>query len=125
MCFSPIMAITAVIAFCWIAVDSLAGTVVLVILYGFISGGFVTMPVVVIASMTKDMSSYGTRLGMSLVIVAVALLIGTPIGGAIINDSNDYLGVQVYCGTCLAISAVIIVFNGILLRKDKITHRTQ
>lgn len=94
-----------ILAFCWIAVNSTAGIVVLTILYGFCSGGYVSLPAVVVMTITKDMRYLGTRLGMCFAITSIALLVGIPIGGAFLNSSSGYLGVQIFCGTCLLFSA--------------------
>jgi predicted MFS family arabinose efflux permease len=105
---APAAAITALIAYCWIAVGSTAGIIVLSALYGFFSGGFVSMPPVVMMTITKDLRDFGTRLGMCFSICSFALLIGTPIGGSILSDTGSYLGVKAFCGSCLALCAVIL-----------------
>lgn len=120
----PAAGITALLAFCWIAVDSTAGIVVLAFLYGFFSGSFSSLPPVVMVVITKDLRSYGTRLGMFFALVSVALLIGTPIGGAILSDAKSYHGVQVFSGACLALCSIIIVLIRVLRSGPKIIYKT-
>jgi predicted MFS family arabinose efflux permease len=100
---APATGITALLAFCWIAVDSTAGIIVLAVFYGFFSGCFVSLTPVVMTVLTKDLRDLGTRLGMFFAVVSIALLIGTPIGGEIFSSTNSYLGVQAFCGACLAL----------------------
>ncbi|KAL4904573.1 hypothetical protein BDW74DRAFT_154171 [Aspergillus multicolor] len=105
----PAVSITAILSFVWIGVHTVPGIIVLSILYGMFSGGFVSLPPVVMASITKDMRELGTRLGMVFAITSFGLLIGTPIGGAILNDTNDYLGVQLFTGCAIAVAAAIFM----------------
>jgi MFS family permease len=121
---TPAAGVTALLAFCWIAVNSTAGIIVLAFLYGFFSGGFVSLPPVVMAVITKDMRSFGTRLGMFFAICSVALLIGTPIGGAILNDTNSYLGVQLFSGACLAACAALVLTIRIMRSGPRFIYKT-
>jgi predicted MFS family arabinose efflux permease len=121
---TPATSITALLAFCWIAVNSTAGTIVLSLLYGFSSGGFVSLPPVVMAAITKDLRSYGTRLGMFFAIVSVGLLIGTPIGGAILGDTNSYLGVQLFSGACLIVCSIIVLWIRVMRSGPRLMYKT-
>lgn len=121
---TPAAAISALLAFCWIAVNSSAGIVIVSLLYGFFSGGFVSLPPVVMMVITKDLRNFGTRLGMSFGICSIALLIGTPIGGAILSGTGSYVGVQAFCGACLASCAAVMFWIRILRSGPKILYRT-
>ena len=105
---TPAASATAVLAFAWTGVHNTPGIIVLAILYGLCSGGFVSLPPVVMASMTKDIRDLGTRLGMVFGVTSFALLVGTPIGGAILHSSHGYLGVQLFTACCLATSAILM-----------------
>ncbi|KAL4881342.1 major facilitator superfamily domain-containing protein [Aspergillus karnatakaensis] len=111
----PASAITAILSFVWIGVHTVPGIIVLSVLYGVFSGGFVSLPPVVMASLTKDMRELGTRMGMVFAITSIGLLIGTPIGGAILNSSNEYLGVQLFTGCCITVS--VAIFLGVRLSR--------
>lgn len=104
---TPAATATAILAFAWIGVHNVPGIIVLAVLYGLCSGGFVSLPPVVMASLTKDIRDLGTRLGMMFATTSIGLLIGTPIGGAILNNTNTYLGVQLFAACCLITSASI------------------
>lgn len=58
-------AIAAVLAFSWIAVESVGGIIVWSILYGFFSGTFVSLQVPTVAEITKDPRTLGGRAGMN------------------------------------------------------------
>ncbi|KAI9372795.1 major facilitator superfamily domain-containing protein [Aspergillus egyptiacus] len=111
----PASAITAILSFVWIGVHNTPGIIVLSVLYGIFSGGFVSLPPVVMATLTKDMRELGTRMGMVFAITSIGLLIGTPIGGAILSDTHKYLGVQLFTGCCLATS--VSIFLGVRLSR--------
>lgn len=120
----PAAGITALLAFCWIAVNSTAGIIILSMLYGFFSGGFISLPPVVMSVITKDLRTFGTRLGMLFAIVSLAVLIGTPIGGAILGDTNRYLGVQLFCGASLAMSCACALVVRTLRSGPKVIYKT-
>lgn len=77
---SPAAGVTAILAFCWLAVHSTAGVIILTILCGGFSGGFVSLTPVVMIGLTKDLRDLDTRLGMMFAVLSVALLVGTPTG---------------------------------------------
>lgn len=122
--FLPASGFTALVAFCWIAVHSAAGIIVVSLLYGFFSGGFVSLPPVIMMSITKDFRDLGTRLGMCFALCSIAVLVGTPIGGAILSAGNSYLGVQLFCGACIAACAVVMVVIRFLRVGWSLTART-
>ncbi|KAJ5142628.1 uncharacterized protein N7515_001415 [Penicillium bovifimosum] len=105
---TPAVTITAILAFVWISVHTVPGIIILAVFYGFFSGGFVSLPPVVMASMTPDVRNLGTRMGMVFAITSIGLLIGTPIGGAILSRTNEYVGVQLFTACCLISSAVLM-----------------
>ncbi|CAG8018758.1 unnamed protein product [Penicillium olsonii] len=111
---TPAVTITAILAFVWIRVHTVPGIIILSVFYGFFSGGFVSLPPVVMASMTPDVRNLGTRMGMLFAIVSIGLLIGTPIGGAILNSTNEYVGVQLFTACCLITSAVLMTIVRLL-----------
>ncbi|KAL9484148.1 hypothetical protein ACSS6W_002937 [Trichoderma asperelloides] len=58
----PALTITAILAYCWVAVNSASGIIALSALYGFFSGGFVSLIAVVMMEITQDIRKLGTRL---------------------------------------------------------------
>lgn len=105
--FTPAAVITGILAFVWIGVHTVPGIIILAVLYGLFSGGFVSLPPVVMISLTKDMRDLGTRLGMVFAITSFGLLVGTPIGGAIVNNTHGFLGVQLFTACCLTVSGAL------------------
>lgn len=118
---SPAAGVTAILAFCWLAVHSTAGIIILTILYGGFSGGFVSLTPVVMIVLTKDLRDLGTRLGMMFAVLSIALLVGTPIGGAILIGSGSYTGVQIFCGATIALCSLITMC--IRLKRSGLTFK--
>jgi MFS family permease len=110
----PAALVAGILAFGWIGVYNAPGIILLSALYGFFSGGFVSLPPVVMMVITPDLRNLGTRLGMLFGIISIALLIGTPIGGAISGTDHRFLGVQLFCGACLLSSAVLLMLLRVL-----------
>jgi len=68
-------------------------------LYGLGSGTFVSLLTAIIAQLTKDMRTIGTRLGAHYFVISFATLISQPIAGAILDRQNgSYIGLAVFTG---------------------------
>lgn len=94
----------------WLPVKNNAGIIVFVVIFGFSSGGFISLAAPIIAQITPDLRQVGTRLGVSMACQAVGALIGSPIAGAIVSAQNgDYLGLQLFCGLLMAVSVVVLL----------------
>lgn len=100
-----VLAMASLVAFSWIAVHTGPGNIVFAVMYGFTSGGIVSLPAVVLASITEDLSFMGARLGTSNFINAIASLCGAPIAGVILKSTGKYLGVQLFSGLFLFVAA--------------------
>lgn len=105
----PTTVCSCILTFCWIAVSNEGAIIAFSILFGFFSGTFVSLPPACIASMTKDMSVLGTRMGMSFFVCAFGILAGTPVAGAIIQRENgDYLYAKVFGGLATFLSVACL-----------------
>ncbi|KAI0380341.1 MFS general substrate transporter [Hypomontagnella monticulosa] len=79
----------SIMAFAWFGVRDLGGTVVFVLLFGFFNGGVTSLPPSAIVPLTPDLGRLGTRMGMLFAFIGLAVLVGTPIAGAILTDPED------------------------------------
>ncbi|OTA64667.1 putative MFS monocarboxylate transporter [Hypoxylon sp. EC38] len=73
----------SVILFSWIAVTTVAGTIVWTVFWGMISGILVTLPGAFIPLFCPSLAVLGTRSGMYWSWIGLGMLIGSPIGGAL------------------------------------------
>ncbi|KAH7029281.1 major facilitator superfamily domain-containing protein [Microdochium trichocladiopsis] len=71
------------------------------VLFGFSSGGFISLAPAVVAQIS-DIRQIGTRTGIAWAIGSLGSLTGSPIGGAIIaSQGGSYLGAQLFCGIAM------------------------
>lgn len=77
--------------FVWLLVNSLAVTVLFACLYGFGTGTFTALLPSVVGQITPD-EKLGARVGAFYSVVAIASLVGTPIGSALITNNNTREG---------------------------------
>ncbi|KAI1155788.1 major facilitator superfamily domain-containing protein [Nemania diffusa] len=103
--------LSSVSIFYWISVTNLSGNIAFSVLYGFFSGGVVAFAPVVLTSLTEDLSYLGTRLGVLNIFKGIASVVGAPIGGAILQTSGGYLGMQLFSGLSVLLTAI---FAGVL-----------
>jgi predicted MFS family arabinose efflux permease len=106
----PCTIISGMLCFCFIETTSSVGLIVLMGFYGFFSGTYVSIPPTIIVQLSLDArEKIGTRLGQSFACVAIGLLVGTPIGGAIL-DKSGFKAVWAFGGSLLIGSGVILIF---------------
>lgn len=84
----------------WLPSTTVAPLITFACLFGFFSGMFVSVTSPVIARISPE-DKLGARIGAFFSVVAIASLVGTPIGGALIRKGGDvareaYRGVILY-----------------------------
>ena len=100
----PTAAATAVLLFAWIGIDNEPGLIVFAILFGFCSGTFVSLPPVTVVTLSPHLGVVGVRLGMTFFLTSLGLLVGAPIGGAILQ--HGWAGLQAWGGACIAVATI-------------------
>ncbi|OAA43652.1 Major Facilitator Superfamily protein [Metarhizium rileyi] len=96
----PCSLVTGLVSLCTIAVNSLAGAIMVAVWLGFFSGVFIAMPPVCFASLTQDKSAIGTRIGMGYSLAGLGYLAGAPAAGKVLNSAGalDWHSLWLYCG---------------------------
>ncbi|KAL2125021.1 hypothetical protein VTJ04DRAFT_1386 [Mycothermus thermophilus] len=112
---------SAVMVFGWLGVRDLAGDVVFVVLYGVFSGGVVSLTPSVIVSLSPDMSRVGARMGLSFLVSGVAILIGTPIAGAVLGSKEQprWAGTILYSGFGLLAATALLAGSRVAVYKKQ------
>ena len=106
----PTLFCLMIVAYCWLAVDSVAGLYVFTCFYGLVSAAFQCLIPSTVASITPDLSMVGTRLGMAFSTLSFAALTGPPIGGALQSTmGGDYTGASVWAATSVLVCFVLFV----------------
>lgn len=101
-----------VLAF-WLPLElhpSLAGIIIFALLYGFVSGGFVSLgPPCVVALADGRVDDIGVKLGGFCLGIALGALTGLPIGGAIKDREGDsFTGLMCFAGVSMILGGVCI-----------------
>lgn len=99
---------TGILLFCWMAITSKTSIIVFAALYGFFSGGIVSLMSPCIAQVTSSPDQIGTHLGMSMAIVGIAGLTGTPICGALLERYASYTQAAVFSGAVMIFGAALV-----------------
>jgi MFS family permease len=111
--YNVMIAITFISAlFClcvWIPVNNTAGIVVFAVIFGFSSGGYISLVPTLIAQLS-DIRQIGTRVGTAFAIASFGALTGSPIGGAIVSaQDGDYIGLQLFCGCSMLAGCIAFI----------------
>jgi MCP family monocarboxylic acid transporter-like MFS transporter 10 len=77
--------------FLWLLSNSMATLILFVCVYGFCTSNVTALPPSVIGHITPD-DKLGARIGAFYSVIAIASLVGTPIGGALITDHDTKEG---------------------------------
>ncbi|KAK5988390.1 MFS-type transporter dbaD [Cladobotryum mycophilum] len=113
-CFS-----SAIVLFLFRFAAGQPGLIAVSAVYGFISGGMVSLPPATIANLTSDLSQLGTRLGLSYTVAAFGALVGNPMAGAARKDEGsrtDEATIQKeYQGTWILGGSLMLLATGFLL----------
>lgn len=109
---------TGILLFCWIAISSKGSIFVFAALYGFFSGGIVSLMSPCIAQVTPVPNQIGTYLGMSMAIVAIAGLTGTPICGALLQNYGSYTQAAIFSGVVVLFGAFLVGMAKLQLHKN-------
>ncbi|GFF77799.1 monocarboxylate permease homologue, mch4 [Aspergillus lentulus] len=106
--------ISGILSLSWVAVSNAGGLIALAVLYGFFSGAFVSLPAVALTTLTPNLQTLGTRMGMCSLLCGFGSLCGAPVAGAILDATRSYLGVQLYSGLTVGTTGVLLFFASLL-----------
>jgi MFS family permease len=96
----PFAAMSAVLLYCWIAVNSVPNLIIFAVFYGTFSSGLLSLFPAALSSLGKDPTKAGVRMGMVMTCISFACLTGPPIGGAlIVANKGGYVPAQIFFGS--------------------------
>ncbi|GLB40073.1 putative MFS general substrate transporter [Lyophyllum shimeji] len=104
----PCLFISSGLVFSILGITSFAGVAIFGMLYGFWSGSYVSLIPSLLAQLSTHAGEQGTRMGVAFSVVSVALLVGTPIAGALVDEGHGsyswykaitFCGGMTFCGT--------------------------
>ncbi|KAJ2984776.1 hypothetical protein NUW58_g5884 [Xylaria curta] len=93
----------------WVPGKTTATIIAFGAIYGFTSGGFISLAPAVVAQIS-DLREIGARNGALLFISSLGALTGSPIGGAILTAQHgDYLGLKLFNGISILAGAIFLI----------------
>lgn len=118
------VALGAAVCVCaWLSISTIGSVVVFALFYGAFSGGVVSlMPAVVANTLSPDPGRIGVRLGMLCAVSGTAVLVGTPVAGAIVegHTNKDWDRMIGYAAATLVMGTLLCWFTRFLVwRRDK------
>ncbi|GES66005.1 MFS transporter [Aspergillus terreus] len=110
MCIVTSLSGILVLAF-WLPLEfhtSLAGIIVFALLFGFVSGGFVSLGPPCVVSLAEDrVDEIGVQLGGFCLAIALGALTGLPIEGAIKDrEGNRFTGLMCFAGATMILGGI-------------------
>jgi MFS family permease len=107
--FIPLLFLNALLAYCWLGVSSTGSFYAWTCAYGMSSAAFQSLFPTTVASLTANLNTMGTRLGMAFSVMAFAGLTGPPLGGALNSIvGGKYYPSQIWAGTSTLLGCVLI-----------------
>ena len=106
-------------SFLWIIVETSAVLILFCLLYGFVSGAFLSLTLTVTVALCPTLDSIWVRMGMMFGATVFGLLIGNPIAGVLVIRNWLELRVfleEVWRWRRLCFVAVKVVKDGVALR---------
>lgn len=94
----------------WIGIKSTNSLYALAVLYGYFANGVQGLWPGGISRLCPDITKTGSRIGMGFSCVSFAVLIGPPIGGALIErDGGQYLYAQLWSSSSLVVGVILLI----------------
>ncbi|GBE85712.1 Aspyridones efflux protein [Sparassis crispa] len=120
----PSVFASATLLFSIFGATTSAGAVIVGLLFGFASGAYISLIPSLLGVLCRDVSELGVRMGFAYTVVAIAMLVGNPIAGALLNA--DAVNVQrvwwhalVFAGLCTIVGFGFMCISGILFHRRK------
>jgi MCP family monocarboxylic acid transporter-like MFS transporter 10 len=114
---------SALCLFLWTFSSTLAPTLVFAILFGAFSGSVIGLPPASMAAILGPEPERQARLGqwtgMMYTAAAPFALVGPVIAGHLVTEYNSYLGVQIWSGMCLLLSAMFMALAVFFTHRKK------
>ena len=122
------LAACAILLFSWISVHGSAAIVVWSVFWGLLSSVVVALPGAIIPLLCPSRNVIGTRTGMYWAVAGLGVLIGSPIGGALVVSESSgtvWWHLQVFSGFCMVFATMWCVYPMIYIaRQRKIRMRS-
>ena len=113
---------SSLLLLCWIPVKSTTGVIIWSVVWGLISSVIIAMQGAMVPLLCQAPETIGTRTGMYWAGAAVGILIGSPIGGTLIDTKAfqvDWTRLQVFAGISMLGGALFCVYPMMSVRRRR------
>ncbi|KAL8376927.1 hypothetical protein RB595_007855 [Gaeumannomyces hyphopodioides] len=100
-------AATSVLIFCWPSATTPAGVIAFACVFGFVSGALVSGGSVVFTLCPDSPKDIGTYMGMGIAVASLAVLVGPPVSGVILERYGGFREVSILSGVSCMLGAVL------------------
>ncbi|KAE8378992.1 major facilitator superfamily domain-containing protein [Aspergillus bertholletiae] len=101
---------SGVMMFALVNLSSLAGVVIVAVLYGFFTGAFVSLPPTCYVKLSPDRALIGTRMGMGYAVITIGNLVGAPVAGAILQH-RGFNAVWIFGGGVSMVGGITMLIS--------------
>jgi predicted MFS family arabinose efflux permease len=106
----PLSLLSGLILFAWSGVHNQTEVIIFDVFYAFIMASGQGMFPASLGSLTDDLSKMGVRMGMAFAVCGIALLIGQPLAGVLIQaHGGGYMYAQMSSGATMTLGVVFLV----------------
>lgn len=108
-CIIPVVLVTSMLSYCWLAVSSTRGLYGWTVIYGIVGAAMQSLFPATLSSLTTNLRMTGTRMGMVFTIVSFAVLTGPPIGGQLIQKKDGgYEYALIFSGSVMLVGCCFL-----------------
>ncbi|KAM0786322.1 hypothetical protein ACM66B_001797 [Microbotryomycetes sp. NB124-2] len=119
----PMCVMTCVLVWAMFGADNVGGAIAFAILYGFSSGAYVSLVTPALVTLAKSPAEIGARSGIAFIFVGLGSLVGTPVSGALLRRTPNFVAPICWSGVGLAIGTTLFAFARFAQVKEKGTWR--
>ena len=102
-------AISTILVWSWLSIESNASIIVFSVLYGAFSGGSISTMISTLAACAPHPNQMGTYIGMASFIFGIAGLTGTPINGAFLQRYHGYNEAIYFSGSTMLVGSILLL----------------
>lgn len=106
----PFTFIASLVTYLWPQAHSVAGFAVVSAIYGIAFGAFIGL-LPSTAALLGPIQTVGERIGFQLTFMSIAILIGSPIAGAVQARPLGYTGAGIYAGSCILAGVLCLILT--------------
>ena len=119
----PVILLTGILFYAWVAVQSIIGFAVWVAIYGFFAGRSQSLFQATSSTFATDPEKTGVRIGMVFTFVSFACLTGPPLCGRLVEmRGGGYLEAQLFDGSVMVAGSLLLLVARIIQKRSGVRN---